>query len=53
MATHSCMLAWKIPWRILAGYSLWGHKEWGTTERAHTKCPLLNEWIKNMWCIYI
>ena len=27
MATHSRILAWKIPWkRSLAGYSPWGHK---------------------------
>ena len=29
MATHSSILAWRIPWkRSLAGYSLWGHKRW-------------------------
>ena len=27
MATHSSILAWRIPWRSLAGYSLWGRKE--------------------------
>ena len=28
MATHSNILAWKIPWqRSLPGYSPWGHKE--------------------------
>ena len=38
MATHSSILAWRIPWtgsssqRSLAGYSPWGHKESGTTE---------------------
>ena len=33
MATHSSILAWRIPWtRSLAGYSLWGHKELDTTE---------------------
>ena len=27
MATHSSILAWRIPWmRNLAGYSLWGGK---------------------------
>ena len=47
MATHSSTLAWKIPWRenplegeslggrSLVGYSPWGHKELGTTERVH------------------
>ena len=34
MATHSSILAWKIPWtRNLAGYSPWGHKESDTTQR--------------------
>ena len=33
MATHSSILAWKIPWRkSLVGYSPWGHKESDTTE---------------------
>ena len=28
MATHSSILAWKIPWtESLAGYSAWGRKE--------------------------
>ena len=28
MATHSSILAWKIPWtEEPGGYSLWGHKE--------------------------
>ena len=27
MATHSSILAWKIPWTDLVGYSLWGHKK--------------------------
>ena len=29
-ATHSSILAWKIPWTI---YSPWGHKESDMTER--------------------
>ena len=34
MATHSSILAWKIPWteRCLAGYSPWGRKESDMTE---------------------
>ena len=34
VATHSSILAWRIPWtpRSLVGYSPWGHKEWDTTE---------------------
>ena len=32
MATHSSILAWRIPWqRSLAGYSPWGRKELDTT----------------------
>ena len=35
MATHSSILAWRIPWTEKPGrlYSLWGHKESDTTER--------------------
>ena len=37
MATHSSMLAWRIPWeRSLVGYSPWGCKELDTTERLHS-----------------
>ena len=33
MATHSRVLAWRIPWtRRLVSYSSWGHKESETTE---------------------
>ena len=34
MATHSNILAWRIPWteRSLAGYNPWGHKELDTTD---------------------
>ena len=37
MATHSSILAWKIPWteEPSAGYSPWGCKESDTTERLH------------------
>ena len=37
IATHSSILAWKIPWTEEpgAGYSPWGHKETNTTERLH------------------
>ena len=37
MATHSSILAWKIPeWRKLVGYSPWGCKESDTTEQLHS-----------------
>ena len=33
MATHSSILAWRIPWmRSLVGYSPWSHKESDTAE---------------------
>jgi len=33
-ATHSSILAWRIPWtQELVGYSPWGHKESDTTEQ--------------------
>ena len=33
MATHSNILAWRIPWkRSLVGYSPWGHRESDTNE---------------------
>ena len=36
MATHSSILAWKIPWtRSLAGYNPWSCKESDTTEWLH------------------
>ena len=30
MATHSSILAWRIPWTEEPGYSPWGHKELNT-----------------------
>ena len=36
MATHSSILAWKIPWtEILAGYNPQGHKESDRTKVIH------------------
>ena len=35
MATHSSILAWRIPQRSLVGYSPWGRKESDRTERLH------------------
>ena len=31
------ILAWKIPWTALQGYSPWGHKESDTTEQLSTQ----------------
>ena len=37
METRCSVLAWRIPWtEEPGGYSLWGLKESGATERAHT-----------------
>ena len=38
MATHSSILAWKIPWTGESGglYSPWGHKDSDTTEQLST-----------------
>ena len=37
MATHSSILAWRVPWtEELVGYSPWDHKELDTTEQLST-----------------
>ena len=52
MATHSSILAWRIPWTEEpgVGYSPRGHKESDTTERLHFTftCPTENygEWMR-------
>ena len=36
MATHSSILAWRIPWtEEPGGYSPWSHKESDLTEHTH------------------
>ena len=35
MATHSGILAWKIPWIGKPSSLLWSHRELDTTEQAH------------------
>ena len=48
MATHSSILAWKIPWmQELVGYSPWGRKESDRTEQLHSlthSCPSFSMW---------
>ena len=47
MATDSIILAWKIPQRSLAGYSLWSQKELDTTVWIHfvkNKVPI-GAWV--------
>ena len=38
IATHSSILAWRIPWKSLVGYSSRGCKESDTTEQLHYHC---------------
>ena len=56
MATHSNILAWKIPWteRSLVGYSPWGHKESDMTEQMSMqtetyKTKLCVDWLTKLW----
>ena len=53
MATHSSILAWRIPWqRSLAGCTPWGHKESDTTEQltlSNTPWSLMAEYTKKQW----
>ena len=45
MATHSSILAWRIPWtESLVGYSPWGHKESGVSERLHFHLFFMLAW---------
>ena len=38
MATHSSILAWKVPWtEELVGYSPWGLRALDTTKRARAR----------------
>ena len=48
MATHSGILAWRIPWaEEPGGYSLWGCKESDVTEQlAHTLS--LSSWLEGV-----
>ena len=47
MATHSSILAWRIPWAKEPGRAT-VHKEWDITEpteQAHSLCHMENEYI--------
>ena len=49
MATHSSILAWRIPWtESLAGYSSWGHKESDVTEQL-TLTKTLDHLLSNLY----
>ena len=39
METHCGILAWRIPWRSLAGYSPWVPKSWTRLKRLSTHAP--------------
>ena len=43
MATHSRILAWKIPWRSMVGCTTWGHKrvrhDSATKQQAQERSP--------------
>ena len=46
MATHSSILAWRIPWtEEPGGYSPWGCKEWDRTERLRLPLLLLQKYL--------
>ena len=48
MATHSSILAWKIPWvEEPGGPQSTGHKESDTTERLHNGNPLQYSCLEN------
>ena len=40
MATHSSILAWKIPWMEEPGVQSWSRKELDTTEQLHFHFPM-------------
>ena len=44
---------WLSNWALLP-YMVWGLAEWFTVVKMWKppKCPLVNEWIKKMWCMH-
>ena len=53
MATHSSILAWRISWRRLVGYSPQGHKESDTTEWLHFTSEFSDPFLSIHTHIYI
>ena len=50
MATHSTILAWKIPWTEgPLAYSPRGHKEWDMTEQLRTHTHTHTHILKRNW----
>ena len=56
MATHSSILAWRIPWmEELGGLQSASHKESDTTERLHFHFPIFSSSLTFsifLWCVY-
>ena len=50
MATHSSILAWRIPWTVPK--SAWGHKESGTTEPTNTNISF-NSYVRDLTCFIL
>ena len=48
MATHSSVLAWRIPWTEEPGYSPWGHKESDMTEQLTLSQGRKTSWPPNI-----
>ena len=47
MATHSSILAWRVPWTgEPGGYSPWGHSQIQLSQKQHTHTHTVNHWIK-------
>ena len=52
MATHSCVLAWKIPWqRSLVGYSPWDHRVRHDWAHMSMQAEDVKSLYKNNWAI--
>ena len=50
MATHSCILTWRVPWqRSLAGYSTQGCEESDTTEATKQQGPNVASLVLKMY----
>ena len=54
MATHSSILAWRIPWtRSLTGYSPYSRQESDTTERIRQTDKTINKPLTlGLYCAY-
>ena len=51
MATHSSILAWRIPWtEEPGGCSPWGHRESDTTEQLTCTHTVLFR-LRGVWCL--